>query len=87
MTKYAKFVAKILGGRSDSNIDFNELFGFLDHLGFAQRIRGSHHIFVMPGTNVMINLQREGRLAKPYQVRQVRAAITAHGLAENDEDA
>jgi len=28
----------------------------------------------------MINLQRDGRIAKPYQVRQVRAVITAYRL-------
>ena len=34
----------------------------------------------------MINLQREGRMAKPYQVRQVRAVITTYGLTVNEGD-
>ena len=86
MTKFSKFVAKILGGRSDSNVDFDDLCNLLEQLGFEKRIRGSHHIYVMPGHNVMINMQRDGRMAKPYQVRQVRAALTDHGLVSDVED-
>jgi hypothetical protein len=33
----------------------------------------------------LVNLQREGRFAKPYQVRQVRHLITAHGLAGEED--
>lgn len=77
MTKYSKLLARLLSGRSDSNIDFDDLCRLLDHLGFVERVRGSHHIFARPGIHDMINLQREGRMAKPYQVRQVRAVITA----------
>jgi hypothetical protein len=77
---------KILSGRSDSNIDFDDLRRLLDHLGFAERVRGSHHVLVRSGVEDMVNLQREGRLAKPYQVRQVRAVITAHGLAAEEDN-
>ena len=86
MTKYGKLLAKVLSGRSDSNLDFDDLRRLLEHLGFAERVRGSHHVFVRAGINDMINLQREGRLAKPYQVRQVRAIIAAYGLAVDEED-
>jgi predicted RNA binding protein YcfA (HicA-like mRNA interferase family) len=58
----------------------------LDHLGFAERIRGSHHIFVKEGVRDMINLQKEGRMAKPYQVRQVRTVVTAKGMAIDEEE-
>ncbi len=86
MTKYGKLFAKVLSGRSDSNIDFDDLRRLLEHLGFAERIRGSHHVFVRSGVEDMVNLQREGRLARPYQVRQVRAVITSHGLAAEEGD-
>jgi hypothetical protein len=86
MTKYSKLLDKVLRGRSDSNLDFDDLCRLLKHLGFEERRRGSHHIFVRSGIHVMINLQREGRLAKPYQVRQVRAVITAHGLTVDEEE-
>jgi hypothetical protein len=86
MTRYGKLLAKILSGRSDANIDFDDLRRLLTHLGFVERIGGSHHVFVRAGVEDMVNLQREGRLAKPYQVRQVRTVITSHGLAAEEDD-
>lgn len=86
MTKYSKLLSRVLSGRSDGNVDFDELRRLLKRLGFEERTRGSHHVFVRSGIHDMINLQREGRLAKPYQVRQVRAVITAHGLAVEEEE-
>ena len=61
---------KILSGRSDANIRFEELRSFLLRLGCTERIRGSHHIFRREGVRELINLQRDGSQAKPYQVRQ-----------------
>lgn len=86
MTKYAKLLAKVLSGRSDASIDFDDLRRLLDHLGFAERIRGSHHVFVKESVRDMVNLQKEGRMAKPYQVRQVRTVITAYGLVIDEEE-
>lgn len=86
MTKYSKLLSKVLSGRSDSNLDFDDLRRLLQRLGFEERTRGSHHVFVKSGIHDMINLQKEGRLAKPYQVRQVRALITAHGLMLDKEE-
>jgi len=85
MTKYGKLLAKVLSGRSDTNIDFDDLRHLLERLGFDERTRGSHHVFVKAGIHDMVNLQREGRVAKPYQVRQVRAVITANGLTVDEE--
>ncbi len=86
MTKYDKFLAKVLSGRSDSNIDFNDLRRLLESLGFAERVRGSHHMFAKSGVHDLINLQKEGRLAKPYQIRQVREVITTYGLSVDSEE-
>jgi len=85
MTKYDKMVAKVLSGRSDANIDFDDLRLLLDRLGFCERVRGSHHIFVRAGIENMINLQRDGKLAKPYQVRQVRTVISTYGLTAEEK--
>ena len=49
-------------------------------LGFTERIRGSHHIFRREGVRELINLQRDGSQAKPYQVRQVRQVILRNHL-------
>jgi hypothetical protein len=39
------------------------------------RQRGSHRIFKRPGTRLLLNLQEVSGMAKPYQVRQLLAAI------------
>ena len=80
MSKIQKLLAKVLGGRSDANLAFEDLRTLLLHLGFQERTRGSHHVFVKEGVEALVNLQREGHLAKPYQVRQVRGVLAKHGL-------
>jgi predicted RNA binding protein YcfA (HicA-like mRNA interferase family) len=80
MPTYRKLLEKVLSGRSDANIRFDDLRNLLARLGFEERSRGSHHIFVRAGVEEMINLQKEGHMAKPYQVRQVRAVVTKYGL-------
>ena len=71
---------RILSGRSDANIHFDDLRQFLLRLGFIERVRGSHHIFRKDGVRERMNLQRDGGHAKPYQVRQVRHVILRHRL-------
>jgi hypothetical protein len=56
----------------------------LTRIGFEQRVRGSHHLFRKTGIEEMINLQRDGNKAKPYQVRQVRTALLRHKLGVED---
>ena len=80
MATYRKLLERVLSGRSDANIRFDDLRNLLARLGFEERSRGSHHVFVRAEVEDMINLQREGHMAKPYQVRQVRAVITKYGL-------
>ena len=77
-----KTLVRLLSGRSDAGIRFGDLCSLLIHLGFEERTRGSHHLFRKKGIEEMINLQRDGSHAKPYQVRQVRVVIVKHGLAE-----
>jgi len=86
MATYRKLLEKVISGRADANIRFDDLRNLLTQLGFEERSRGSHHIFVRAGVEDMINLQKEGHMAKPYQVRQVRAVITKHGLDQEGED-
>jgi predicted RNA binding protein YcfA (HicA-like mRNA interferase family) len=69
MGKYEKLLEQILFGRSDTNIDFDELCQLLIRLGFETRVRGSHHIFRKPGVEERINLQKDGSKAKAHQVK------------------
>ncbi len=70
-----KTLVRLLSGTADAAIRFTDLCRLLESLGFENRVRGSHHIFRKSGVEEMINLQRAGANAKPYQVKQVRAAI------------
>lgn len=78
--KREKLLNRVLSGRSDANIPFRDLRRLLLDLGFKERVRGSHHIFVREDVSELLNLQRAGAKAKPYQVKQVRAVIVRHGL-------
>ena len=71
---------RILSGRSDANIRFDDLRLFLLRLGFAERVKGSHHNFRKEGILERMNIQRDGSHAKPYQVRQVRQVIVKYRL-------
>ena len=70
-----KTLGRLLSGVADAGIRFDDLCQLLERLGFDKRVRGSHHLFRKNGVEEMINLQRSGTNAKPYQVKQVRAAI------------
>ena len=86
MTQHDKVLSQILRGISDANISFDKLCQLLVHLGFAERIRGGHHIFTRAQVVEILNLQPKGGKAKPYQVKQVRQVILKHKLA-GEEDA
>jgi hypothetical protein len=77
---------RVLRGTADTNIAFEDLCGLLRHLGFAERVRGSHHIFSRDGVVEILNLQPSGGKAKAYQVRQVRDVIVRYGLADDSGD-
>lgn len=75
-----KVLDAILRGTSDANIPFDGLRGLLSKLGFHERIKGSHHIFWKEGVAEILNLQPKRSKAKPYQVKQVRAALLKYKL-------
>ncbi len=75
-----RLLLRILRGTSDANIPFEGLCHLLRRLGFAERIRGSHHIFTKAGVEEILNLQPKGRQAKPYQVKQMRGVILKYRL-------
>lgn len=77
-----KTLSRLLSGTSDSAIRFDDLCSLLERLGFQKRVKGSHHVFRRTGVEEMINLQRDGGNAKPYQVRQVRAVILRYRLGD-----
>jgi len=86
VAKYDKLLSRILRGTSDANIGFEELRYLLKRLGFVERIRGDHYIFTKEGVEEILNLQPKGSQAKPYQVKQVRAALVKYRLAGGNDE-
>jgi predicted RNA binding protein YcfA (HicA-like mRNA interferase family) len=84
MRKEAKLLSKIITGKSDANIPFEQLCQLLRKLGFDERIRGSHHIFTQNRIEEILNLQPQQGKAKAYQVKQIRNLILKYKLEEND---
>jgi predicted RNA binding protein YcfA (HicA-like mRNA interferase family) len=82
MGKWNKLREKILLGNSDANIDFDDLCHLLRRFGFAERSSGSHHIFSQNGIEEIVNVQPKGRMAKNYQVAQIRGIILKYHLGE-----
>ena len=87
MSQFDKLLFSLLNGQSDTNFSFSDLVKVLLKLNFAQRIKGSHHIYSKIGVEEILNLQSLGAMAKPYQVKQVREVIVKYGLkAEGNSD-
>ncbi len=80
MSKYERLIQKIVSGKADANIAFNDLCNLLLRYGFEVRVNGSHHLFRKSGVEEKINLQKDGSKAKPYQVRQVRNMILKYKI-------
>jgi hypothetical protein len=85
MGRRDKILEKVLSGRSDANIGFDELRNLLKALGFSERTRGGHHMFTIEGVEDLVNLQREGAKALRYQVKQVRTIIIKFNLSGEEE--
>ncbi len=80
MSQYEKLLLSILSGTRDKNIAFADLQTVLDRLGFQCRIKGDHFIYTKDEIEEIINIQPAGRMAKPYQVKQVRGVILKYQL-------
>ena len=86
MSRFDKLILKLLRGASDASFAFDDLRYILEKLGFAERIRGSHHIYDRDDVEELVNIQRHGKDAKAYQVREVRNLIIRYHLSgEPDE--
>ncbi len=80
MAKRDKVLEQVLSGQADANIDFADLRHLLKRLGFAERMKGSHHIFTKEDVEEILNLQPDDSKAKPYQVKQARGVIRKYRL-------
>jgi hypothetical protein len=67
------------------NVKFEDLLKICIKYFGNPRISGSHHIFKTPWKgDPRINIQKSGKMAKPYQVKLVLKALQR--LEETDEN-
>ncbi len=85
MSQQDKLLEKILSGTSDTDIPFAQLWQLLYKLGFDERIRGDHRIFVKADVEEILNLQHKKGKAKSYQIKQVRAVILKYKLGTKND--
>jgi len=84
LTKKRKLLQKALS--SPKNVRFDELVILVEAFGFRlSRVKGSHHIFVHPQVQELVNLQNVGGKAKPYQIRQFLRLVERYNLTMVDE--
>jgi len=80
MGRKDKLLLSVMSGKQDKSILFADLCKLLDIIEFEKRINGSHHIYYKEKITELLNLQPDGNLAKPYQVKQVRELIKKYNL-------
>jgi len=62
--------------KNPENIAFRTLLNICKKYFGKPRIRGSHYIFKTPWKgDPRINIQKDGKMAKPYQVKLIKKAI------------
>lgn len=86
MGRSSKLLEKILNGKSDQNIKFNDLCNLLSKLGFELRIKGSHYIYYKNGIQEIVNIQQIDGHSKAYQVKQIREIIIHYKLEIQEDD-
>ena len=70
-----------------NNVKFSDLIQICTKYFGVPRITGSHHIFKTPWIgDPRINIQKDGKMAKPYQVKMVRNAIEKLGEVKSNGD-
>ncbi|MEW6217045.1 MAG: type II toxin-antitoxin system HicA family toxin [Candidatus Bipolaricaulota bacterium] len=80
MERRDRTIERLLRGSSDADFSFTEICTLLRRMGFAERVRGDHHIFTRHGVAEILNLQPRQGKAKPYQVKQVRSVVLKYSL-------
>ncbi|MDX9789164.1 MAG: type II toxin-antitoxin system HicA family toxin [Desulfobacterales bacterium] len=78
--RYHALMKKDISGKP-ANVSFVDLLNLCRRHFGEPRIEGSHHIFKTPWKgDPRINLQKDGKDAKPYQVRDVIRALEKIGV-------
>ncbi len=79
-----KLLRRLLDGRL-RNVKFDDLVNLAEGFGFRSvRGKGSHRMLMHPDLDAMLNLQPDGREAKPYQIRQMLDLVEQYDLELED---
>ena len=69
------------------NIAFGDMINVVEGFGFRlDRVSGSHHIFIHPAVQELVNLQEVKGEAKPYQIRQFLRLVERYNLRLEDDE-
>ena len=69
------------------NIAFGDMINMVEGFGFRlDRVSGSHHIFIHPAVQELLNLQEVRGEAKPYQIRQFLRLVERYNLRLEDDE-
>lgn len=75
MSKAEKIFEKLMSGKSDANISYDDVCNLLTRLGYASRQqRTSHQVFSRGDSYLNLQPGSAGK-AKKYQVRQIREEL------------
>ena len=68
------------------NVAFGDMINMVEGFGFRlDRVSGSHHIFLHPAVEELVNLQEVKGEAKPYQIRKFLRLVERYNLTLEDE--
>ena len=70
----------VMSGTRDNNIKFLYLRYVMESRGFFCRIKGDHYIYYRSDIPDIVNIQPNGKMAKPYQVRQIRRLFVTYNI-------
>lgn len=72
--------------KNSKNVKFRDLLRICTQFFGEPTIKGSHHRFKTPWAgDPRINIQKDGKMAKPYQVKQVLKALSTLEEKKNEK--
>jgi len=82
--KPRKLLTRLASG-SLTNVSFADFQRFVEAFGWRlSRTSGSHHVYVHPDLDQLVNLQEVRGEAKPYQIRQFLRLVERYNLRMGD---
>ncbi len=78
--KSKKTYDKVMSGKSDNSIVFNDFYNLLLDLGFIHRNTKGSHIQMKHPNGAFISIQNNNGKAKGFEVKELRQKIINHEI-------